>query len=215
MLRGGVRSPRRATVCRPAWSGRRARAGAGANSRRQFRRGSLRGWTTTGALTLYDAVIRRQRTLLALGLQPALDVQRRPREHAGRPRGGRRSAAIPVGSAAPLGGSPPCAVRCCSTPLPRSRPGFMPTAALDGSRADSIREGRPGARTRRRAVARAFDGRIWQTVMMGEARAWFRRGRSFAATSLDADATRRRRRADRHRGRARLGHGARHLSAVR
>jgi hypothetical protein len=57
--------------------------------------------------------------------------------------------------------------------------GFMPTAALTGRARIRFEKGDQGAHGEA-AIARAFDGRLWQTVVMGEARAWSRLGNTFA-----------------------------------
>jgi hypothetical protein len=53
--------------------------------------------------------------------------------------------------------------------------GLMPTTALTGHARIRFERDDQGGHTEA-AVARAFDGRVWQTVLMGEARAWMRRG---------------------------------------
>ena len=57
--------------------------------------------------------------------------------------------------------------------------GFMPTAALASRARLRFERDDQGGHTEL-AVARAFDGRFWQTVVSGEARAWMRRGSVFA-----------------------------------
>jgi hypothetical protein len=57
--------------------------------------------------------------------------------------------------------------------------GFMPTAALTGHARIRFERGDQGGHAEA-AIARAFDGRFWQTVVIGEGRAWMRRGGLFA-----------------------------------
>lgn len=56
--------------------------------------------------------------------------------------------------------------------------GFMPTAALASRARMRFERDDQGGHTEL-AVTRAFDGRFWQTVVSGEARAWMRRGSLF------------------------------------
>jgi hypothetical protein len=58
--------------------------------------------------------------------------------------------------------------------------GFMPTAALTGRARIRFERGDDGAHGEA-AIARAFDGRFWQTVVIGEASVWTRRGGMFTA----------------------------------
>jgi hypothetical protein len=53
--------------------------------------------------------------------------------------------------------------------------GFMPTVALTGRARMRFERDDQGGHAEA-AVARAFDGRLWQTVILGEGRIWLRRG---------------------------------------
>lgn len=129
---------------------------------------------TAGALTLYDAVIvARERTtrsgftLLTLFGDGRFSAQ-------GGLEAARRSEALPVASQfrswfdAIRGEMLMDAVTTIQT-------GFMPTAALTGRARLRFERDDQGGHAEG-AVARAFDGRFWQTVVIAEGRIWFRRG---------------------------------------
>lgn len=129
---------------------------------------------TVGALTLYDAVIvanerstRSGFTLLSMFDDGRVSMQ-------GGLETARRSAALPVASQfrrwfdAIRGEMLMDAVTTIQT-------GFMPTAALTGRARMRFERDDQGGHAEA-AIARAFDGRFWQTVVIGEGRLWMRRG---------------------------------------
>ena len=129
---------------------------------------------TAGALTLYDAVIvanerstRSGFTLLSMFDDGRVSMQ-------GGLETARRSAALPVASQfrrwfdAIRGEMLMDAVTTIQT-------GFMPTAALTGRARMRFERDDQGGHAEA-AIARAFDGRFWQTVVIGEGRLWMRRG---------------------------------------
>ena len=63
--------------------------------------------------------------------------------------------------------------------------GFMPTAAMSSRARMRFERDDQGGYTEL-AVTRAFDGRFWQTVVSGEARAWMRRGSMVAGVRSTA-----------------------------
>ena len=63
--------------------------------------------------------------------------------------------------------------------------GFMPTLALTGRARIRFERDDQGGHSEL-AVARAFDGRFWQTVLMAEGRAWMRRGVVFTGLRTTA-----------------------------
>ena len=129
---------------------------------------------TNGALTLYDAVIlaNERSTRSGYSLLSVFDDGRVSMQ--GGLEAARRSAALPVVAqfrpwfTAVRGEMVVDAATTIQT-------GFMPTAALTGRARIRFERDDQGGHAEG-AVARAFDGRIWQTVLMGEARAWMRRG---------------------------------------
>jgi hypothetical protein len=129
---------------------------------------------TAGALTLYDAVIvaserttRSGFTLFSMFDDGRVSMQ-------GGLEAARRSAALPVASQfrrwfdAIRGEVLMDAVTTIQT-------GFMPTAALTGRARMRFEHDDQGGHAEA-AVARAFDGRFWQTVVIAEGRLWVRRG---------------------------------------
>ena len=137
------------------------------------------GGLTAGALTLYDAVlVANERTsrsgysLFSLFSDGRVSMQ-------GGLDAARRSAAIPV---APQLRSLLTAIRgemlIGATTTIQS--GFMPTAALTGRARIRFEKDLNGAHAEG-AIARAFDGRLWQTVVLGEGRVWWRSGSAFTA----------------------------------
>ena len=134
---------------------------------------------TVGALTLYDAVFlaserssRAGYSLLSIFDDGRLSMQ-------GGLEGAKRSAAIPM---IPQLAGLFTAVRgeMLLDATTTIQTGFMPTAALTGHARVRFEKEDRGAHAET-AIARAFDGRFWQTVFMGEASAWFRRGGTFAS----------------------------------
>lgn len=129
---------------------------------------------TNGALTLYDAVFiaSERSTRAGYSLISIFDDGRLSMQ--GGLEGARRSAAMPVAAAfrpwfTQVRGE---MLLDAATTI---QTGFMPTAALTGrARVRFEREDQGGHAEA--AVARAFDGRFWQTVVIGEGRAWMRRG---------------------------------------
>lgn len=132
---------------------------------------------SAGALTLYDAVLlgtdrssRGAYSLLSLFDDGRVSMQ------AG-VEASKRSAALPVarhyrGMFTSMRGE--MLVDAVTT----IQTGFMPTAALTArSRMRFEREDQGGHAEL--AVARAFDGRFWQTAVMAEGQAWMRRGSFF------------------------------------
>jgi hypothetical protein len=129
---------------------------------------------TNGALTLYDAVaiINDRSTRAGYSLLSIFDDGRVSMQ--GGLEAAKRSAAMPVGTAfqpwftAVRGEMLLDAATTIQT-------GFMPTAALTGRARMRFERDDQGGHAEA-AVARAFDGRFWQTVLMGEGQAWLRRG---------------------------------------
>jgi hypothetical protein len=133
---------------------------------------------TAAALTLYDAILlgterstRAGYSLLSIfddgrvSMQGGLEVSK-------------RSAALPVtrhyrGLFTALRGE--MLVDAVTT----IQTGFMPTAALTSRARIRFERDDQGGHSEL-AVARAFDGRFWQTVVMAEGRAWMRRGVVFS-----------------------------------
>lgn len=128
----------------------------------------------TSAVTLYDAIFaanerstRSAYTLLSLFNDGRVSMQ-------GGLEAARRSAALPVARqyagffTAMRGEMLVDAVTTIQT-------GFMPTAALTGRARIRFERDDQGGHAEA-AIARAFDGRFWQTVVIGEGRAWMRRG---------------------------------------
>jgi len=137
------------------------------------------GGLTAGAMTLYDAVVvanertsRSGYSLVSLFDDGRVSMQ-------GGLEGAKRSAAIPM---VPQLAGLFTAVRgeMLLDAATTIQTGFMPTAALTGRARVRFEKDDRGAYAET-AVARAFDGRFWQTVLMGEASAWVRRGGLFAA----------------------------------
>lgn len=173
-LRGGVvhlAAPLFSALC---WPG-----GAGAQAPVRSRDASLavvryENGLTASALTLYDAVVvaderasRSGNSLVSIFHDGRVSLQ-------GWLEGARRSAAIPVTPRlAPLFSALRGEVLLNAATTIQS--GYMPTAALTGRARVRFERTDQGAHAEA-AVARAFDGRLWQTVVMGEARAWWRRG---------------------------------------
>ena len=129
---------------------------------------------TTGALTLYDAIslINDRTTRSGYSLLSIFDDGRLSMQ--GGLEAAKRSVAMPVASQFH---SMFTAVRGemlldAGTTI---QSGFMPTAALTGRARMRFERHDQGGHAEA-AVARAFDGRFWQTVLMGEGQAWFRRG---------------------------------------
>jgi len=139
---------------------------------------------TAGALTLYDAVlIASERTsrsgysLISIFDDGRVSMQ-------GGLEAARRSAAMPVvsqlrGLFTAVRGE---MVLDAATTI---QTGFMPTAALTGRARVRYERDDQGGHTEA-AIARAFDGRFWQTVVMGEARVWLRRGNVVTALRTNA-----------------------------
>jgi hypothetical protein len=179
MLRGGV-----SHLAAPLFSGLLCAVGAHAQAPVRTRDASFavvryETGLTRGALTLYDAVVvaNERSSRAGYSLISIFDDGRFSMQ--GGLEAARRSAAIPVvprlaGLFTALRGE---MLLDATTTI---QTGFMPTAALTGhARVRFERDDRGGhAET---AIARAFDGRFWQTVFMGEASAWFRRGGMFAS----------------------------------
>lgn len=137
---------------------------------------------TAGALTLYDAVIvanerssRAGYSLISVFDDGRLSMQ-------GGLEAARRSAAIPVVSQV-RGLFTAIRGEMLLDGMTTIQTGFMPTAALTGRARVRFERDDQGGHAEA-AVARAFDGRLWQTVMMGEARAWMRRGSVVTALRL-------------------------------
>ena len=134
---------------------------------------------TAGAMTLYDAVIlaterstRAGYTLVSIFSDGRLSMQ-------GGLEGARRSAAMPVarhfsGLFTAVRGE---MLLDATTTL---QTGFMPTAALTGRARIRFERDDQGGHAEA-AIARAFDGRAWQTVIMAEGQAWRRRGGVFTS----------------------------------
>ena len=134
---------------------------------------------TAGALTLYDAVVlanerttRAGYSLISIFNDGRVSMQ-------GGLEGARRSAAMPVtkklsGLFTAVRGE---MLLDATTTL---QTGYMPTAALTTrARIRFDREDQGGHAEA--AIARAFDGRFWQTVVMAEGQAWLRRGGLFGS----------------------------------
>jgi hypothetical protein len=134
---------------------------------------------TRGALTLYDAVVvaNERSSRAGYSLISIFDDGRFSMQ--GGLEGAKRSAAIPV---IPQLAGLFTAVRgeMLLDATTTIQTGFMPTAALTGRARVRFERDDRGAYAET-AIARAFDGRFWQTVFMGEASAWFRRGGMFAS----------------------------------
>ena len=134
---------------------------------------------TRGALTLYDAVVvaNDRSTRAGYSLISIFDDGRFSMQ--GGLEGAKRSAAIPV---IPQLSGLFTAVRgeMLLDAATTIQTGFMPTAALTG-RARVRFESDDRGLNAETAIARAFDGRFWQTVFMGEASGWLRRGGMFAS----------------------------------
>jgi hypothetical protein len=137
------------------------------------------GGLTAGAMTLYDAVVvanerasRSGYSLISIFDDGRVSMQ-------GGLEGAKRSAAIPM---VPQLAGLFTAVRgeMLLDAVTTIQTGFMPTAALTGRARVRFEQDDRGAYAET-AIARAFDGRFWQTVLMGEASAWVRRGGMFAA----------------------------------
>ena len=137
------------------------------------------GGVTAGALTLYDAVVlsnertsRAGYSLLSIFGDGRVSMQ-------GGLEGSKRSAAIPL---IPQLARFVTAVRgeMLLDAATTIQTGFMPTAALTGRARIRLEHSDRGAHAEA-GVSRAFDGDKWQTVLMGEARAWMRRGSAFAS----------------------------------
>src|SRR5688572_1435863 len=129
---------------------------------------------TNGALTLYDAVFiaTERSTRAGYSLISIFDDGRVSMQ--GGLEAARRSASMPVASAfrpwftAVRGEMLLDATTTIQT-------GWMPTAALTGRARVRFERDDQGGHAEA-AVARAFDGRFWQTVVLGEGRVWMRRG---------------------------------------
>ena len=134
---------------------------------------------TAGALTLYDAVIVANERSSRAGIG-VLSIFSDGRFSA---QGGlefaRRSSAIPV---VPQLSRWLTAVRgeMLLDATSTIQTGFMPTAAMTGRARVRFERGDDGAHGEA-AIARAFDGRFWQTVLIGEASFWTRSGSMFGA----------------------------------
>jgi len=130
-------------------------------------------------LTLYDAVVvaNDRSTRAGYSLISIFDDGRFSMQ--GGLEGAKRSAAIPV---IPQLSGLFTAVRgeMLLDAATTIQTGFMPTAALTG-RARVRFESDDRGLNAETAIARAFDGRFWQTVFMGEASGWLRRGGMFAS----------------------------------
>lgn len=174
MLRGGVRH-----LAAPLFAGLLGPVGAHAQAPVRTRDASFavvryESGHTNGALTLYDAVLlaSERSTRSGYSLLSIFDDGRVSMQ--GGLEAAKRSAAMPVVRqfrpwfTAIRGEMLLDAATTIQT-------GFMPTAALTGRARIRFERDDQGGHAEA-AVARAFDGRIWQTVLMGEARAWMRRG---------------------------------------
>ena len=137
------------------------------------------GGLTAGALTLYDAVLvanerssRAGYTLISIFGDGRFSMQ-------GGLESARRSAAIPL---IPKLAGLFTAVRgeMLFDAATTIQTGFMPTAALTSRARVRFEKDVRGAHAEA-GVARAFDGRFWQTVLTGEASVWFRGPGMFAA----------------------------------
>lgn len=174
MMRGGVRH-----LAAPLFVGLLCSSGARAQAPIRIRDASFavvryESAHATGALTLYDAVFaanerstRSGYTLLSIFNDGRVSMQ-------GGLEAAKRSSALPV--ARPYHGLF-TAMRgeMLLDAVTTIQTGFMPTAALTGrARVRFEREDQGGHAEA--AIARAFDGRFWQTVVIGEGRAWLRRG---------------------------------------
>lgn len=179
MLRGGV-----IHLAAPLFCGLLAAVGAHAQAPVRTRDASMavikyENGPATAAITLYDAVLlsdertsRSGYSILSLFGDGRMSMQ-------GGLEGARRSAAIPV--------APP--LRRWFTALRGEvvvdaattvQSGFMPTAAVTGRSRIRFERLDQGGHAEA-SVARAFDGRGWQTVLSGEANAWVRRGAWFGS----------------------------------
>lgn len=174
MLRGGV-----VYLAAPMFFGLLSPVGARAQAPIRTRDASFAvvrydGGLTAGALTLYDAVVlaNERTTRAGYSLVSFFDDGRVSMQ--GGLEAARRSAAIPL---VPQLARWVSAVRGemlvdASTTI---QTGFMPTLALTGRARVRFERDDQGGHAEV-GVARAFDGRTWQTVLMGEGRAWMRRG---------------------------------------
>lgn len=174
MLRGGV-----GYLAAPLFAGLLGPVGAYAQAPVRTRDASFaavryESGQINGALTLYDAVVlaNERSTRSGYSLLSIFDDGRVSMQ--GGLEAARRSAALPVVSQfrpwfTAIRGE---MVLDAATTI---QTGFMPTAALTGRARIRFERDDQGGHAEA-AVARAFDGRIWQTVLMGEARAWMRRG---------------------------------------
>ena len=179
MLRGGV-----VHLAAPLFAGLLCPVGAHAQTPVRTRDASFAvvrydDGTTVGALSLYDAVLvaterssRAGYSLISVFGDGRVSMQ-------GGLEAARRSAAMPL---IPQLAGVFSAVRgeMLLDAATTIQTGFMPTAALTGRARVRFESDDRGAHADA-GVARAFDGRLWQTVVMGEAGAWFRRGGLFAA----------------------------------
>ena len=174
MLRGGVRH-----LAAPLFAGLLGPVSAHAQAPVRTRDASFavvryESGLINGAMTLYDAVVlaNERSTRSGYSLLSMFDDGRVSMQ--GGLEAARRSAALPVVSQfrplfTALRGEMLLDV---ATTI---QTGFMPTAALTGRARIRFERDDQGGHAEA-GVARAFDGRIWQTVLMGEARAWARRG---------------------------------------
>ncbi len=137
------------------------------------------GGPTAAAMTLFDAVVvanertsRAGYSLLSLFQDGRVSMQ-------GGLEGARRSAPIPVmpGLSRYVRALRGEMLLDAATTI---QTGFMPTVAVTGRARVRFEHDEQGGHAEA-AVARAFDGRLWQTVLLGEASAWVRRGNLFAS----------------------------------
>src|SRR5688500_14264209 len=129
---------------------------------------------TAGALTLYDAVVmgterstRAGYSLMSIFNDGRVSMQ-------GGLEASKRSAALP-GTRHYRGLFTALRGEMLVDAVTTIQTGFMPTAALTTRARIRFERDDQGGHSEL-AVARAFDGRFWQSVLMGEARAWMRRG---------------------------------------
>lgn len=174
MMRGGVFS-----LAAPLFVGLLAPIGARAQAPIRIRDASFAvvrndGVPAAGALTLYDAVIiaSERATRAGFGVLSAFADGRISMQ--GGLEFARRSSPIAVpapwhGWFTALRGE--MLLEAATT----IQTGFMPTAAITGRARVRFEHESQGGHADA-AVARAFDGRFWQTVLIGEGRAWLRRG---------------------------------------
>lgn len=135
---------------------------------------SYDGGLTAGAMTLYDAVIVANERATRAGFSLISLFQDGRVSMQGGLEAARRSAAIPL---VPQLARWITAIRgeVLADATTTIQTGFMPTAALTGRARVRFERDDQGGHAEA-GVSRAFDGRIWQTVLRGEARAWMRRG---------------------------------------